>query len=241
MNTSTRPNGIMTTKIDKRGLLIFTGVILIAYFILSYGGIGIKQIGLLVGGFIFYCYYKKTWHSPRAFVESFTGMVNDLISVSSEESAIMNDIHNKLPVTAKLEQLKIKYINVLTPFLENMETQEYAVGMLDKVNYYFQLMYSNIGLILTNEYYPQNNMVYLMDNQRKLMGQIDDFIFITNGSSRLPEPLAELKATATATFREVNQAIADFVNKKDENEMNNITGFIPAVDDPEPYNTYYQL
>jgi hypothetical protein len=240
MNTSAKTNNIQTTNIDKRGLLIFTAVILIAYFIVSYG-LGIRQIVLLIGGFIFYCYYKKTWHSPRAFVESFTGIVNDLISVSSEESAIMSDIHNKLPVTAKLEQLKIKYIKVLTPFLENMDTQEYAVGMLDKVNYYFQLMYSNIGLILTNEYYPQNNMVYLLDNQRKLMGQIDDFIFITNGSSRLPAPLAELKTTATATFREVNQALADFVNKKDENEMNNITGFLPAVDEPEPYNTYYQL
>ena len=153
----------------------------------------------------------------------------------------MTDIHNKLPVAAKLEQLKIKYVNVLKPFLENMETQEYAVGMLDKVNYYFQLMYSNIGLILTDEYYPQNNMVYLLDNQRKLMGQIDDFIFITNGSSRLPAPLAELKATAESTFREVNQGLVELVNKKDESEMNNITGFIPAVDEPEPYNIYYQL
>lgn len=228
------------SKIDKRGIILFTAGILILYFIMSYG-ISSKQIILLVGGFIFYCYYKKTWHSPRAFVESFSGLVNDLISVSSEESAIMTDVHNKLPVTAKLEQLKIKYVTVLRPFMENMETQEYAVGMLEKVNYYFQLMYSNIGLILTNEYYPQNNMVYLLDNQRKLMAQIDDFIFITNGSSQLPAPLAELKATATATFREVNQALADYVNKKDENEMNNITGFIPAVDDPEPYNTYYQI
>lgn len=228
------------TKIDKRGILLFAAGILILYFIIVYG-ISTKQIVFLVGGFIFYCYYKKTWHSPRAFVESFTGLVNDLISVSSEESAIMTDVHNKLPAAAKLEQLKIKYVTVLRPFIENMETQEYAVGMLEKVNYYFQLMYSNIGLILTNEYYPQSNMVYLLDNQRKLMGQIDDFIFITNGSSRLPVSLAELKAIATATFREVNQALADYVNKKDENEMNNITGFIPAVDDPEPYNTYYQI
>lgn len=228
------------TNIDKRGIILFTTGILILYFIITYG-INTKQIAILVGGFIFYCYYKKAWHSPRAFVESFTGLVNDLISVSSEESAIMTDVHNKLPIAAKLEQLKIKYVSVLRPFIEDMETQEYAVGMLDKVNYYFQLMYSNIGLILTNEYYPQSNMVYLLDNQRKLMGQIDDFIFITNGSSRLPVPLAELKATATATFREVNQALADYVNKKDESEMNNITGFIPAVDDPEPYNTYHQI
>lgn len=241
MNTSTITRNISSTKLDKRGLLLLAGVILVAYFILSYGDIGIKQIGLLIGGFVFYCYYRKTWHSPRAFVESFTGMVNDLVSISSEESAIMKAIHNKLPVAAKLEQLKIKYVNVLKPFLENMETQEYAVGMLDKVNYYFQLMYSNIGLILTDEYYPQNNMVYLLDNQRKLMGQIDDFIFITNGSSRLPAPLAELKATAAVTFKEVNQGLVELVNKKDESEMNNITGFIPAVDEPEPYNTYYQL
>lgn len=240
MNTSTITSNISSTKFDKRGLLLLVGVILVAYFILSYG-ITTKQIVLLIGGFVFYCYYRKTWSSPRAFVESFTGMVNDLVSISSDESAIMTDIHNKLPVAAKLEQLKIKYVNVLKPFLENMETQEYAVGMLDKVNYYFQLMYSNIGLILTDEYYPQNNMVYLLDNQRKLMGQIDDFIFITNGSSRLPAPLAELKATAAATFREVNQGLVELVNKKDESEMNNITGFIPAVDEPEPYNIYYQL
>jgi hypothetical protein len=240
MNTSIIKQNIKSTKLDKNGLLLFSGVILIAYFILSYG-ITTKQIVLLICGLIFYCYYRKSWHSPRAFVESFTGLINDLVSISSEETAIMTNIHNKLPVTEKLEQLKIKYITVLRPFMENMESQEYAVGMLEKVNYYFQLMYSNIGLILTNEYYPQNNMVYLLDNQRKLMGQIDDFIFITNGSSRLPAPLAELKVTATETFREVNQAIADYVNKKDENGMNNITGFIPAVDEPEPYNIYYQL
>jgi hypothetical protein len=53
--------------------------------------------------------------------------------------------------------------------------------------------------------------------------------------------LAELKANATATFKEVNQGLVELVNKKDESEMNNITGFIPAVDEPEPYNTYYQL
>lgn len=234
---------ISSTKIDKRGLLLFVGVVILAYFIISYGTIiSIKQIILLIAIVIFYCYYKKNnYHSPRAFIESFTGMINDLINISSDESAIMTDVHGKLPVTVKLEQLKVKYVNVLKPFLENMESQEYAVGMLDKVNYYFQLIYSNISLILTDEYYPQNNMVYLLDNQRKLMGQIDDFIFITNGSSQLPEPLTELKATAISTFREVNQALADFVNKKDENEMNNITGFIPAIDEPEPYNTYYQL
>jgi hypothetical protein len=153
----------------------------------------------------------------------------------------MKEIHNKLPATAKLEQLKIKYVNVLKLFLENMETQEYAVGMLDKVNYYFQLMYSNIGLILSNEYYPQNNMVYLLDNQRKLLKNIDDFIFITNGSSQLPDALIDLKSSAMSTFTEVNSALVEFVNKKDENEMNNITGFLPAVDEPEPYNTYYEL
>jgi len=230
----------MATKLDKKGLLLFILVIGIVFFIVS-NGLNMKHIILLVGGFLFYCYYQKTWNSPRAFVESFSNLVNDLVSASSEESTLMKEIHNKLPATAKLEQLKIKYVNVLKLFLENMETQEYAVGMLDKVNYYFQLMYSNIGLILSNEYYPQNNMVYLLDNQRKLLKNIDDFIFITNGSSQLPDALIDLKSSAMSTFTEVNSALVEFVNKKDENEMNNITGFLPAVDEPEPYNTYYEL
>ena len=230
----------MATKLDKKGLLLFILVIGIVFFIVS-NGLNMKHIILLVGGVLFYCYYQKTWNSPRAFVESFSNLVNDLVSASSEESTLMKEIHNKLPATAKLEQLKIKYVNVLKLFLENMETQEYAVGMLDKVNYYFQLMYSNIGLILSNEYYPQNNMVYLLDNQRKLLKNIDDFIFITNGSSQLPDALIDLKSSAMSTFTEVNSALVEFVNKKDENEMNNITGFLPAVDEPEPYNTYYEL
>lgn len=230
----------MTTKLDKKGLLLFILVIGIVFFIVS-NGLNMKHIILLVGGFLFYCYYQKTWHSPRAFVESFSNLVNDLVSASSEESALMKEIHNKLPAAAKLEQLKIKYVTVLKVFLENMETQEYAVGMLDKVNYYFQLMYSNIGLILSNEYYPQNNMVYLLDNQRKLLKNIDDFIFITNGSSQLPNELIDLKSSAMSTFTEVNSALVEFVNKKDENEMNNITGFLPAVDEPEPYNMHYEL
>lgn len=228
----------MDTKLDKKGIIIFIIIVFLTYIIVA-KIVKTRQIIILLVIILIYIYYKKNWHSPRAFIESFGNLISDLVTISSKESAIINEIHNKLPITIKLEQLKIKYINTLKPFLENLETQEYAVGMLEKINYYFQLMYSNIGLILSNEYYPQNNMVYLLDNQRKLIAQIDDFIFITNGSSKLPTALVELKIMANDTFKSVNQALAEFVNKKTGNELNNTTGFIPMPNEPEPYNIYY--
>ena len=224
----------VSNSIDIKGLLIFAGVIIIAFFLIN--GISTRHIIIGLALLIGYLYYRKTWASPRAAIESFTGLISDLTAISSTDA--MRAVHSKLPATAKLEALRAQYTRVLTPYLENMETQEYAVGMLDKVSRYFELMYSNIGLILGDEYYPQSSMVYLLDNQRKLLAQMDDFIFITNGSSSLPEPLALLRTNAETTFREVNLALANYVNTKDENEMNNITGFLPYPDDPEPYNSF---
>ena len=226
----------MNGTIDTKGLLIFAGVIISAFFVMN--GISSRYIIVGLALLIAYLYYRKTWASPRAAIESFTGLISDLTAISSTETDAMRAVHSKLPPAAKLEALRSQYTRVLTPYLENMETQECAVGMLDKVGRYFELMYSNIGLILGDEYYPQSSMVYLLDNQRKLLAQIDDFIFITNGSSSLPESLTLLRTNAETIFREVNLALANYVNTKDENEMNNITGFLPYPDDPEPYNSF---
>ncbi len=221
-------------NLDIKGILILFGIV--AMFFLIITNISVRNVILLVLFIIMAVCYRKYWASPRGVLESFTDLVSDLTRASSAETESMRRVHNILPEVSKLESLKAQYIRVLTPYLEKMETQEYAVGMLDKINHYFELMYSNTELILTDEYYPQSSMVYLMDNQRKLMLVIDDFIFITNGSSTLPEPLQQLRQTASKTFSEINLALANYVNNKDENEMNNITGFLPYPDDPEPYN-----
>jgi hypothetical protein len=225
--------------LDVKGIAIMAGIVLAGYFLIT--GISARQ--LIIGAliiFIVLC-YRKYWASTGGMLESFTNLISDLTASSSAETEIMRQVHSKLPATAQLESLKAQYIRELTPYLESMESQEYAVGMLDKVNHYFELMYSNIGLILTDEYYPQSTMVYLLDNQRKLIQQIDDFIFISGGSSQLPPTLQKLRTDAEQVFQTVNLALANFVNSKDTNEMNNITGFLPYPDDPEPYNTYSGL
>jgi hypothetical protein len=196
-------------------------------------------MAMLLGGI--YILYRKKWASPRGAIESFSDLVNDLMATGDQTTEVMRQVHERLPEATQIEGLKAAYLRELKPYLENPETRDYGVGLLDKVNYYFDLVYSTLNVILLDDVYPQQNVALMMDFQRKLLRQIDDFIFITGaGSSNLPEGLQKLRRDAETVFREVNLALATKVNAKDENKMNNITGFMPYPDDPLPYNTYYE-
>lgn len=163
---------------------------------------------------------------------------------TESEKAAYGELASVIPKVGEIESLRVELFTKLggyftNPSVGNM-TPGFTIGMLDRLDHYFRLLYANLHSTVLDPDYPQRNMVYALDTQRQIMQTLHNFVFVDGSSSDMPQWLAKSRHDLSRVFGEVNHSVAEFVNTRNSqpNGINRHSGFLAHPSEPLPNGTF---
>jgi hypothetical protein len=163
---------------------------------------------------------------------------------TENEKAAYSELVGVIPSVGMIETIRTELFTQLgqyftNPAVGNM-TPGFVVGMLDRLDHYFRLLYANLHSTVLDPDYPQRNMVYALDTQRQILQTLHNFVFVDGSSSDIPQWLAKSRYDLKQVFGEVNNAVADYVNARNSQPemINRHSGFLAHPSDPLPNGTF---
>lgn len=203
---------------------------------------------LLIAGIVFIAVItRKYW--PGGAREAFADMSSWLSRKefgpeTESEKAAYSELAGVIPSVGQIETLRAELFTHLgnyftNPAVGNM-TPGFVIGILDRLDHYFRLLYANLHSTVLDPDYPQRNMVYALDTQRQILQTLQNFVFVDGSSSDMPSWLAKSRADLSRIFGEVNNAVADYVNTRNSQPdvINRHSGFLAHPSDPLPNGTF---
>lgn len=171
---------------------------------------------------------------------------------TEEEKQAYTQLTSAVPSVGEIEILRKDLFSRLgdytaTPqFVTSTMSPGYTVALMDRLDHYFRLLYTNLHSVVYSDEYSQHNMVFAMETQHNILHTIHNFIFVDGTSSDMPPWLAKSRYELSAVFDKVNVAVAEYANSKNTqpNIINTRTGIINNVGEPLPNGTFrdkYQL
>jgi len=236
--------------------MILTGIVndpiwLMVIFFIVIGGLivaGRAKGALVLAGIVFIAVItRKYW--PGGAREAFADMSSWLARKefgpeTESEKAAYTELVAVVPSVGQIEGIRTELFTKLggyftNPTVGNM-TPGFVVGMLDRLDHYFRLLYANLHSTVLDPDYPQRNMVYALDTQRQILQTLHNFVFVDGSSSDIPQWLAKSRADLSLVFGEVNNAIADYVNTRNSQPdvINRHSGFLAHPSEPLPNGTF---
>lgn len=177
-------------------------------------------------------------------------------------TAIKLEIQRRMPESARLFQLQKDTHSTLARFYnESGVRSQFARGICAKADYYFNKSYFEIWAILGGKFntatmadmatgpddgktekrmevLPQHYMVNLLNTQRKLMGVLENTVFVDSKHSDTDPAIQALMNDIKKEYGVVNRYLADWVNKKTADQVNIYSGYLDYPNDPKPMNIY---
>jgi len=163
---------------------------------------------------------------------------------TESEKAAYSELVGVVPSVGKIETLRTELFSKLGQYFTNPAVGNMApgfvIGMLDRLDHYFRLLYANLHSTVLDPDYPQRNMVYALDTQRQIQQTLHNFIFVDGSSSDIPQWLAKSRYDLSQVFAEVNNSVADYVNSRNSQPemINRHSGFLAHPSDPLPNGTF---
>jgi hypothetical protein len=152
------------------------------------------------------------------------------IRTAIPEIGTVEKIHNRLTRFADQYTLEINS--------KPIEFQhEFVSGLIAKLEFYFTSMYSAIYTLVTEEIYPQHIMINIITFQQRILNQIQEFIFVGVGSHLAPE-LDAINSELKAAYYKLNAQIAEKVNSKRSDVVNNLSGYVDYPNEPLPMGSF---
>ena len=190
---------------------------------------------------------RKYW--PGGAREAFADMSSWLARKefgpeTESEKAAYSELVRVVPSVGKIETLRSELFTQLGQYFTNPAVGNmgpgFVIGMLDRLDHYFRLLYANLHSTVLDPDYPQRNMVYALDTQRQILQTLHNFVFVDGTSSDIPQWLAKSRYDLTQVFAEVNNAVADYVNGRNSQPelINRHSGFLAHPSDPLPNGTF---
>lgn len=206
-----------------KGAIILTGIVILAIIVRKYWPGGASEAFTDI----------SEWLARKEF-----GMETE------NEKAAYFELIGIIPSVGEIESRRIELFIRLgkyftNPTINNM-TAGFVIGMLDRLDHYFRLLYANMHSVIFDPDYPQRNMVYALDTQRHILQTLHNFVFIDGKSSDMPNWLAKSRHELSLTFNTVNNGIANFVNTRNSRAeiINRHSGFIAHPGEPLPNGTF---
>ena len=163
---------------------------------------------------------------------------------TESEKAAYGELASVIPKVGEIESLRVELFTKLggyftNPSVGNM-TPGFTIGMLDRLDHYFRLLYANLHSTVLDPDYPQRNMVYALDTQRQILQTLHNFVFVDGSSSDMPQWLAKSRHDLSRVFSEVNNSVAEFVNTRNSqpSDINRHSGFLAHPSEPLPNGTF---
>ena len=203
---------------------------------------------LVLGGIIVLSVItRKYWAggAREAFTDMSAWLARKEFGPETEsEKAAYSELVGVIPSVGQIETLRTELFTQLggyftNPAVGNM-TPGFVIGMLDRLDHYFRLLYANLHSTVLDPDYPQRNMVYALDTQRQILQTLHNFVFVDGSSSDMPQWLAKSRADLSRVFGEVNNSVADYVNTRNSQPevINRHSGFLAHPSDPLPNGTF---
>ena len=212
---------------------------------------------LVLGGIIILAVItRKYWSggAREAFADMSSWLARKEFGPETEsEKAAYSELVATIPSVGQIETLRTGLFTQLggyftNPSVGNMTpsastgymTPGFTIGMLDRLDHYFRLLYANLHSTVLDPDYPQRNMVYALDTQRQILQTLHNFVFVDGSSSDMPKWLAKYRAELSQVFGEVNNAVGDYVNTRNSQPevINRHSGFLAHPSDPLPNGTF---
>jgi hypothetical protein len=218
--------------------------IIIAWLIVA----GRAKGALVLAGIIFIAIItRKYW--PGGAREAFADMSSWLARKefgpeTESEKAAYSELIGVIPSVGQIDALRTELFTRLGQYFTNPSvgnmTPGFVIGMLDRLDHYFRLLYANLHSTVLDPDYPQRNMVYALDTQRQILQTLHNFVFVDGSSSDMPKWLAKSRADLSLVFGQVNNAVADYVNARNSQPdvINRHSGFLAHPSDPLPNGTF---
>lgn len=210
--------------------------------------VGRAKGALLLGGIVILAVItRKYW--PGGAREAFGDMGawlsrKEFGPETESEKAAYSELVAVIPSVGMIETIRAELFRKLggyftNPAVGNM-TPGFIVGMLDRLDHYFRLLYANLHSTVLDPDYPQRNMVYALDTQRQILQTLHNFVFVDGSSSDMPQWLAKARIDLSRVFGEVNNAVGDYVNGRNSQPdvINRHSGFLAHPSDPLPNGTF---
>lgn len=177
-------------------------------------------------------------------------------------TALKMEIQRLIPEAARLYQLQKDAQQSLARFYnESGIRSQYALGIGSKVEYYFNKSYIEIWAILGGKYHtgttadkrtgpdngaaenrmealPQHYMVNLLNTQRKLIGVLENTVFVNSKYSDTDPDIQALMKDIKKEYSVVNRYLADWINNKTADQVNIYSGYLDYPNEPKPMNIY---
>jgi hypothetical protein len=206
-----------------KGAMVLGGIVLIAVIVRKYWPGGAREAFSDMGA----------WLSRREFGPE-----------TESEKAAYGELVTVIPNVVEIESLRVELFTKLGGYFTNPSagniTPGFTIGMLDRLDHYFRLLYANLHSTVLDPDYPQRNMVYALDTQRQILQTLHNFVFVDGSSSDIPQWLAKSRADLSRVFGEVNNSVAEFVNTRNSqpSDINRHTGFLAHPSEPLPNGTF---
>jgi len=203
---------------------------------------------LVLGGIIILAVItRKYW--PCGAREAFADMSawlsrKEFGPETESEKAAYSQLVAVIPSVGGIETIRVDLFTRLGGYFNNPAdgnmSPGFVIGMLDRLDHYFRLLYANLHNTVLDPDYPQRNMVYALDTQRHILQTLHNFVFVDGTSSDMPQWLAKARADLSRFFGEVNNAVADYVNTRNSmpEVINRHSGFLAHPTDPLPNGTF---
>jgi hypothetical protein len=224
---------------------------LLAIFFIVIAGLvvaGRAKGALILGGIIIIAVLaRKYWPggAREAFADMSAWLARKEFGPETEsEKAAYSELVSAIPSVGMIETVRAELFTRLggyftNPAVGNM-TPGFVVGILDRLDHYFRLLYANLHSTVLDPDYPQRNMVYALDTQRQILQTLHNFVFVDGSSSDIPQWLAKSRVDLSRIFGEVNNAVADYVNGRNSQleVIDRHSGFLAHHSEPLPNGTF---
>ena len=206
-----------------KGAMVLGGIVLIAVIVRKYWPGGAREAFSDMGA----------WLSRREFGPE-----------TASEKAAYDELASVIPKVGEIESLRVELFTKLGGYFTNpsagIMTPGFTIGMLDRLDHYFRLLYANLHSTVLDLDYPQRNMVYALDTQRQILQTLHNFVFVDGSSSDMPQWLAKSRRELSRVFGEVNNSVADYVNTRNSQPdvINRHSGFLAHPSEPLPNGTF---
>ena len=224
-----------------RGALILGVIVLIAVITRKYWPGGASEAFADMSSWLARKEFGPETESEKAAYSELVGVIPSVGKIETLRSGLFTqlgqyftntDVGNMIPSASAGNIIPISNTGYMTP--------GFVIGMLDRLDHYFRLLYANLHSTVLDPDYPQRNMVYALDTQRQILQTLHNFVFVDGTSSDIPQWLAKSRYDLAQVFAEVNNAVADYVNgRNSQPEMiNRHSGFLAHPSDPLPNGTF---
>lgn len=229
----------------KNNIIVIIGILIV----LALGGFHRQVISLIII-IVAYLFYQKYFTSPRDLINSIDNFMNTYF-IPEKDKEILQELRYKLPNISKIEDNKIQLFQYMDNIDNKLSDGELAISStLDFSSKYmeetkitlqelFNRYYIIAELLIDVDHsYAQQTMTTFLDNQRQILRELHNFVFITPGS-KLPAQLENIRKSLEHNFNIINSKIVEKHNKKEPTDYNMYSSVLNEIHEPLAKNCFF--